>query len=246
MFLPGSRPPAAGRPPRRGDRANVARQPRIESGPPDAPDGDAPTELMPSASTEVVDRPSPNLLPPLDPEVTLNLLERVRDGDEAALEALLVRCVPALRRWLHGRLPPAARGMQDTADLVQETVLSTLRQRSAFDARHQGALQAHLRQALMDRIRDRRPDRPDLSGAEDQGPSPLVASIGFENQERYEQALARLRAADREALINRLELQYSYEELAVALDKPTPLAARTTVMRAIRRLIEEIRRRPSK
>jgi RNA polymerase sigma factor (sigma-70 family) len=244
MFLPGSRPPAAG-PPRRGERSNVGRQPRVQSGIPDATSGDAPTEVMPAASTDLVGRVSPNLLPPLDAEVTLDLLERVRDGHEEALEALFVRCVPALRRWAHGRLPHAARGMQDTADLVQETVLSTLRQRRAFDARHQGALQAHLRQALMDRIRDRRPDRAELSGTGDQAPSPLVAAIGHDNQERYEQALARLRAADREALINRLELQYSYEELAVALDKPTPLAARTAVMRAMRRLIEEIRRRPS-
>src|SRR5262252_6427782 len=93
-------------------------------------------------------------LPPLQPEATLELLDRVRRGDDEALEALFIRCLPALRRWARGRLPVSARGMQDTADLVQDTLLATLRRLNDFDARHQGALLAYLRQAIMNRIRD--------------------------------------------------------------------------------------------
>jgi RNA polymerase sigma-70 factor (ECF subfamily) len=188
-------------------------------------------------------------LPPLDPETTLDLLERVQHGDNEALEALFMRCLPPLRRWAHGRLPPSARGVQDTVDLVQDTLLASLRHLKHFDARHHGALQAYLRQAVMNRIRDlvrqreRRPNRVEMPDAlADERPSPLAAAIGAQNQALYEEALERLRPADREAIINRLELQYSYEELAVLLDKPSPAAARMAVMRAMKRLIEELTR----
>jgi RNA polymerase sigma-70 factor (ECF subfamily) len=188
-------------------------------------------------------------LPPLNPEVTLELLERVRHGDDDALEALFIRCMPALRRWARGRLPLSARGMHDTVDIVQDTLLSALRQLKDFDARHQGALQAYLRQAVMNRIRDlvrqrdRRPARAEMPEAVvDEAPSPLALAIGAENQALYERALKRLRPADREAIVNRLELQYSYEELAVLLDKPSPAAARVAVMRAMKRLAEEMGR----
>lgn len=186
-------------------------------------------------------------LPPLEPEATLDLLERVQHGDNEALEALYVRCLPSLRRWARGRLPLSARGMQDTVDLVQDTLLAALRQLKNFDARHQGALQAYLRQAVMNRIRDlvrqrdRRPIRAEMPEAlVDQAPSPLALAIGAENQALYEQALKRLRPADREAIVNRLELQHSYEELAVLLDKRSPDAARVAVMRAMKRLAEEM------
>jgi RNA polymerase sigma factor (sigma-70 family) len=184
---------------------------------------------------------------PLDPEATLDLLERVRNGDDEALDALFSRCTPPLRRWAHGRLPPSARGMQDTADLVQDVVLSTFRRLKEFDARHQGALQYYLRRAVMNRIvdiirqRDRRPAQTDMpEQLFYDGPSPVDIAISLEDWDQYEQALAQLSPSDQEAIVNRLELQYTYEELAVALDKPTANAARMDVMRAMKRLAEKM------
>jgi RNA polymerase sigma-70 factor (ECF subfamily) len=186
---------------------------------------------------------------PLRPEATIELLNRVKRGDEAALEMLLGRCIPALKRWAHGRLPTSSRGMLETADLVQDTILSALRRLGVFEARHQGALQAYLRQAIMNRIRDvirshrRRPLETALPDhLVDGGTSPLEHAIGAENVERYEAAVQRLRPADREAIVGRLELQYSYDELAVILNKPTGNAARVAVTRAMKRLVEEMRR----
>jgi RNA polymerase sigma-70 factor (ECF subfamily) len=184
---------------------------------------------------------------PLSSEDTVDLLELVKIGDRAALDRLLQRCIPPLRRWAHGRLPPAARAMHDTGDLVQETVIAALGRLEAFEARYQGALQAYLRQALMNRVRDlirqavRRPEHvaiPDHLA--DPGVSPLEQSIGSQNLERYERALQRLSAGDREAVIARLELQYSYEELAIVLNKPTADAARVAVTRAVKRLAREM------
>lgn len=185
--------------------------------------------------------------PPLSSEDTVDLLELVKIGDRAALDRLLQRCIPPLRRWAHGRLPPAARAMHDTGDLVQETVIAALRRLEAFEARYQGSLQAYLRQALMNRVCDlvrqaaRRPPHVALPDQlADPSVSPLEQSIGSQNLERYEKALQRLSAGDREAVIARLELQYSYEELAIVLDKPTADAARLAVTRAVKRLAREM------
>jgi len=183
----------------------------------------------------------------LDPETTVELINRVKAGDAAARERLVARCIPPLRRWARGRLPSYARDMLDTEDLVQEAVIAALGRIQGFEARREGALQAYLRQALANRIKDvirykrRRPLQTELpEDARDQGESPLEQVIGLENTERYEAAMLRLRDTDREAIIARVELRYSYQELAVALGKPSADAARVAVARAVYRLAREI------
>lgn len=191
---------------------------------------------------------SPAHVEPLAPEATIELLALVKHGDKGALDRLLERCMPALRRWARGRLPQSARGMMDTVDLVQDTVLSAMRRLDAFEARHQGALQAYLRQAVMNRIRDimrqrhRRPDQVALpEQLVDEQMSPLDRAIGSENVARYDAAVRRLSPADREAIVGRIELEYSYAELAVVLNKPTADAARVAVTRAMKRLADGMR-----
>jgi RNA polymerase sigma-70 factor (ECF subfamily) len=102
-----------------------------------------------------------------------------------------------------------------------------------------------LRQAITNHIRDEirkvstRPMSAELrDNHPDSGPSPLEKAIGLERLERYEAALATLRPADREAIIARLELQQSYEEVAIALGKPNADAARMAVTRAVKALIK--------
>src|SRR5213593_675993 len=90
----------------------------------------------------------------LSDEPTIELIIRARRGDDAAVEALLQRCLPKLTRWAHGRLPPAARGHLDTSDLVQDVVIHTLARLEQFEPRHVGAMQAYLRQSVINRIRD--------------------------------------------------------------------------------------------
>jgi DNA-directed RNA polymerase specialized sigma24 family protein len=65
------------------------------------------------------------------------------------------------------------------------------------------------------RRRGRQPHATDLDGIEvESGESPLEQAIGREAVERYEQALQRLTADEREAIIARVEMGYSYDELA--------------------------------
>ena len=190
--------------------------------------------------------PGPNVAP-LTAEDTVELLQLAKDGDQEALDRLFQRCIPPLRRWARGRVPQSARSVLDTSDVVQDAVIGAMRRLEAFEARHQGALQAYLRQAVLNRICDvvrqlqRRPANTDLpDDLKDEATSALERLIGAENMARYESALQRLSTSDREAIIGRLEMQYSYEELAAALDKPTAAAARVAVTRAMKRLAQEM------
>ena len=181
-------------------------------------------------------------------ESTIELIERARAGDQESLERLMARHLGPLRRFVSGRLPHWARDLSDTDDLVQDTLLRTFKRLDDFDVRGVGALQAYLRQAVMNRLRDelRRKGRaPVLVDKDDvdlpADGSPLEEAIGREAFERYRAALTRLRPEEREAIIARVEMDYSYAELAEILGKPTPEAARKAAQRALLRLAEEMK-----
>lgn len=185
----------------------------------------------------------------MDPDSSFELIQLAQGGDADALGRLLQRYLPALRRWAHGRLPRYARDMSDTQDLVQEAITRTLLNFKKFEYRGDGALQAYLRQAVLNRIRDearrvgRRPFHDDLNeNIKDKGTSPLERAIGTQAIDRYEAALATLDPSDREAVVARLELGYSYDEIALLVGKPTPDAARMAVARAIKRLADMMSR----
>lgn len=185
-----------------------------------------------------------------DGESTFQLIERVRAGDRDALERLFARHLKPLQRWARGRLPKWARDLADTDDLVQDTLTQTFLRIDHFEPRSVGALQAYLRQAVLNRIRNelRRKGRHagtaalDTDVPDDEIGSPLEQAIGREAVERYERALDRLTPRDREAVVARIELGCSYEEMAHRLGKPTPEAARKAAGRALERLAREMAR----
>jgi len=202
-----------------------------------------PNESGPSNRHPARDGSSPERL-----DSTFALLERARGGDAEALDRLFARHVKPLQRWISGRLPRWARDMADTDDLVQDTLLQTFKRIESFEPRRVGALQAYLRQAVLNRVRDelrrkgRRPESTDIEGLELAGEeSPLEEAIGREAVENYERALQRLKPEEREAIIAKVELGYSYEELAEALGKPSKDAARKAAERALVRLAEEMK-----
>ncbi len=183
------------------------------------------------------------------PDSTATLLERARAGDHAAIDALFARCIPPLQRWARGRLPNWARDMADTNDVVQDAVIQTFKSLDTFEARGEGALQAYLRQAVMNRIRDhirrvgRRPEQTGLdSEHKDDGPSPLEQAVGREAVERYEAALTRLTETDRELIIATVELGYTPEQVAEATGRRSTDAARKASRRALIKLAEEMQR----
>jgi len=183
------------------------------------------------------------------PDASIELIVQAQSGDDDALNRLLDRYVPRLRRWASGRLPSSMRTMLDTGDLVQDAVVAALRRLRTIDVQHEGALFAYLRQAVHNRIIDlyrrkrRRPERQDMPlDAESDETSPLDAAMRAEDVERYEQALARLSDDDRQLIVLRVELGFDYAAMAAAMHKPSAAAARMACTRAIGKLAQEMRR----
>jgi RNA polymerase sigma factor (sigma-70 family) len=185
--------------------------------------------------------------PEVQAESSFALVRRAHAGDAAARDELCARYLPRLHRWAHGRLPASARGALDTVDLVQDTFMQVLQRLGEFEPRHEGAFQGYLRKTLMCRIVDeirrvqrRGPAEPLDIEAPGREPSPLEEAIGNETLERYEGALERLAASDRDAIIMRIEMGCGYAEIMSALDKPSLAAAQMTVSRALVRLAKEM------
>lgn len=182
-------------------------------------------------------------------ESSLALLARARYGDAEALDQLLQRYLPRLRRWATGRVPPAARGLLDTEDVVQDTVIKAARNLGHFEVRDEGGLTAYLRRGLKHRLIDVYREsqvhandtgvRSDLPAVQ---PSPLEEAIGREALLRYEEALTRLKSSDRELVILRIEFWYEYDDIARMVGKSSAASARVAVSRALARLSREMQR----
>lgn len=180
---------------------------------------------------------------------TRRLLALYKQGHASALELLFQREIPLLRKWAHGRLPRWARSMADTADLIQGALTRTLPRLQRFEPRREKALQAYLRTAVANQIRDelRRIGRAQVDSLTestvdptDPRPLPADALIEDENRRRFAAALQRLSETDRQAVVARLELGYSYDQIALLLDKRSANTARMTVTRAVARLVDEM------
>jgi RNA polymerase sigma-70 factor (ECF subfamily) len=177
--------------------------------------------------------------------LTIELLRQANRGDRAAMNRLFERLAPPLQRFARGRLPGWARGMIDTTDLVQETLASTYQVVARGDVKDDGAVHAYVRTALKNRLIDelrkveRRPalDEMERSFAGDVA-SPLEQAIGAEALARYESALERMQESDRDAVVARIELGLSYQDIATMLGRPSADAARMTVSRALVALAE--------
>jgi RNA polymerase sigma-70 factor, ECF subfamily len=178
---------------------------------------------------------------------TVELLERARSGDLNAVNAILQRCLPSLKRFAHGKLPQSARGYQDTNDLVQDAALNAMKHLDTFEPRHVGAMQAYLRRSVINRICDevRRVNRnpPPSELPEDVSAETISAEevlIGKEAYERYRQALTKLNARDRELIVARIEVQWTVREIAQRFNFSTEDAARMATTRALRKLTAEM------
>lgn len=181
--------------------------------------------------------PTPSL------ESTLALLDRIRVGDAVARDRLLARYLPILRAWAHGRLPPHARGLADTDDIVQVTLLRSLNRLDEFEYRHEGAFLSYLRQGALNAVRQeirrsrRRPTGELLDETIADGAASVVEqAIGHERLERYETELMRLSPDQREAVILRCEFGLAYAEIADAMGRSSANAARMLVVRALAQL----------
>ena len=175
------------------------------------------------------------------------LVEGARAGDPRAREQLARRCVEALLRFAHGRVPRGARARIDSSDLVQSAVGRAFERLDAFERRGHGSFLAHLRTIVLNQIRDeasrvaaRAPHGEPAEALADPGPSPLDDAIGRDVVPAYEAALARLPEDQRTAVVLRLEMGFSYQEIADSLGSASANATRMTITRALVRLAREM------
>lgn len=195
--------------------------------------------------------------PPTEPDTpgssadtsSVRLLDRAIRGDRSAREALFARYLPWLRRWARGRLPDWARGVADTSDMVQDALHRTVTRLGGFEPRGDGALRAYLRSAVENRIRDemrRVARRPAMDVLDEEQPldgndrSLQEKIIHDEAWDSYRSALKRLPRRDQRLIVGRLELGYSFRQLAAIDGRGGPDAARMALKRALVRLAAEM------
>ena len=179
----------------------------------------------------------------------VRLLRRAQQGDRKALQQLFCYHLPLLSTWARQKAPHWIRRRGETDDLVQRTVLNTLRRLKHLDPAQEDQLQGYLRRSLVNLIRDdfRRAQREPPSTPLDEDaiawtPSPLRHTLVREEMRRYQAALARLTPRSRAAIVGRFERGFSYERLARELGRPSAGAARLALTRSITSLEREMRR----
>lgn len=204
---------------------------------------------MPAVSKSTPRSGTPGLPEPPDDTSSARLLDRALQGDRSAREALFARYLPWLRRRARGRLPRWARGVVDTSDVVQDALQRTFTRLTSFEPRGEGALRAYLRSAVENRIRDEMRSaarRPVMEGLDDgqplagDGRSPLEAVIRDQAWERYRSALKHLPRRDQRLIVGRLELGYSFRQLAAIDGRVGADGARMALKRALVRLAAEM------
>ncbi|QDU69972.1 RNA polymerase sigma factor [Engelhardtia mirabilis] len=184
-----------------------------------------------------------------DPE----LLRRLADGDDQALEALLIQHMPALHGFVRLRAGRQVRSREETIDLVQSVCREILVHRERFEhptengfkrwlyataLRKIGHRAEHWRAAKRDAARDLPdPDDKALLGAYASVCTPSRAAVAREEVARIEAAFDQLPDHYREVLVLRRIAGLDYADIAAELGK-TEVNVRTILSRAMARLAE--------
>jgi RNA polymerase sigma-70 factor (ECF subfamily) len=165
---------------------------------------------------------------PASPETTQVLLSLARAGDDAARERLFARFLPKLEQWAHRRLPHSARGLADTDDLVQVTLVRALNRLDAFEPRREGAFLAYIRTIPLNVVREDPPraaaHAPRSARRARLQPLALATgrpSSGAETLERYDRPREPARGAAR-GRDPAARVRTSHAEVAEALGKSSP------------------------
>ena len=193
------------------------------------------------AGTTVLMPESNGPLAPNGLETTVELLAQVRQGDRDALDRLIARCLPPLRRWARGRLPSAARGAPIRRTWSRKRCSppfvgsrsSSPGTRRAAGVPPGGGAQPHPRR----RAKVSTPARRATAGGDADRAVATRHRDGRKRIERYEKALKR----SGRPIVTRSSPGSSCSTTrgsGTALGKPNANAARMAVTRALARLME--------
>ena len=204
-----------------------------------------------------------------DGEVTVELLNNVRDGKAVAVEELMDRHRNSLRRMIQLRLDQRLMQRMDVSDVIQDVLIEA--NRRLTDYLNNPVIPFHLwiRQIAKDRIIDahrrhrvsakrsidREQPQPgkgpfdqssiDLANQfRDKALTPAAAATQRELAQQIEAAVQMLRDNDREIILMRHYEQLNNQEIAQSLGLTEP-AASMRYLRALKRLREIIEGMPA-
>lgn len=176
------------------------------------------------------------------------LVERSQRGDPAARDELFRHYLPTIRAFVRLRAGDGLRGRENHSDIVQSACRQALADIDTFrfrpDATFRGWLLRIASNTVLQKIRfqraERRDPRRERDGAEltDQRadlPSPSEHAIGREWDSRFEAALDRLTAEQREVVLWSRVLGLTHREVAERTGR-TEVAVRSLLSRALARL----------
>lgn len=171
---------------------------------------------------------------------TIVLLAQAQDGDSSARDELYRRLIPRLEGFARGRVPSSLQSLTDTQEVVQDTVVRSLRHIETFKPQHEGALLHYLKKVLMNRIRDQArrggrevPIGDDGSIKDTAEQSPVSKLVGEETLRHFAEALETLPGDQKTAVSLHVEMGYSLDELGEALDRSKE-AARKLLFRGLK------------
>lgn len=181
---------------------------------------------------------------------TGELLTRFKGGERAAADDLFRRYRPRIDAYLRARLPPGARKLGETDDLVQEVCIKILGALDRFELRNIGSFWWFARSIahhhLVDVLRRNKaiheveaPDSSDGAPPEPQR-GPATEAVDHEAAAAFDRALARVSDHVRRGLLMRLELGLDWSVVAADCGFPSPDAARVAVKRALAAIAREM------
>ena len=176
---------------------------------------------------------------------TARLLAGARVGDPEQRSQLLWRYRDPLTRLLRGKLAPCV--PLEPADLAQGVLMTALSSLQVFEYRGAGSLWRYLRKIGLQRACEENRKylgRPQalqdsatlgsLCARESQDPAEMVSAK--EASEAFEAALCQLDDQVHGALLLRIELGFSYDDIAVESGYPSADAARMAIGRGLHKL----------
>jgi len=182
---------------------------------------------------------------------TAVLLDKIRDGDSAAINDLFDRYKLYLAALLKNRLPYTARGIMETQDLVQDVCLKVLPYLNRFKYKGIGSFWSYIRviainhtvavwkSNLKDSKNNRLPDETNLQPPSKES-SPLKKLMIQEQYNSFEETIKKLTDRKRFALLMRLELGIDFSTIAQDCGYPSKSAARMDVYRTIKWVSKEM------
>ena len=195
-------------------------------------------------------------IPSDDLSLTTQQVRAAQDGDGLALNELLRRYLPRVRRIVASRMGKPRSEFVDHDDVVQETFTDVITSIQTFEPRSEGAFCNWLASCVVNNIRDlaRRGNaikrgRGEVQNFADLGetyltdslfegrePTPSAVARKSETEEALERAMLSLSDRYREAINLRVYCQMSYREMAEVMGLPSENTANVLFLRAREKL----------